>query len=466
MTLLAYVFLFVASVVVTLGACALFTNAIEWLGKRRNLSEGAVGSVLAAIGTTLPETSIPIVAIFFGATREEAEVGLGAILGAPFMLSTLVVPMLALLLLAYARLGKRVRSFRLNYKDITVDLTCFSLAYMVALGCAFVPSRPVHMMAAIGLLSLYGYYVKLKFSDDESNEPSDLGPLLFSKHATTPSYAVITLQALAGLGGLALGAHLFVSAADATAQLRLFLLLILALPIAPLATELPEMSNSFLWLIKRRTGWPSETSPAPWCFKGRRPRQGQPGHRMDVGAVGDGHDGPCGRDGKFAAASGVGRSVASLVAHDRRGPLYRVCDVFVWVVAVKPRQKQHTGMAVVLGITVGTRRYRTEVIAKAFMGNSPAACLLTACHRLFRRHAADREEAKVEAHCAVAEGHVPTGRRPGEIAVLDPLERPLTRYRSGVAAPETGAASVVSIKKAVHLAQTGCIGRDGHRSDQ
>ena len=235
MTLLAYVFLFGASVVVTLGACALFTNAIEWLGKRRNLSEGAVGSVLAAIGTTLPETSIPIVAIFFGATREEAEVGLGAILGAPFMLSTLVVPMLALLLLVYARLGKRGRSFRLNYKDIT-----------------FVPSRPVHMMAAVGLLSLYGYYVKLKFSDDESNEPSELGPLLFSKHATTPSYAVITLQALAGLGGLALGAHLFVTAADSTAHLLTISPLILALLIAPLATELPEMSNSFLWLYQKK----------------------------------------------------------------------------------------------------------------------------------------------------------------------------------------------------------------------
>lgn len=253
MTLLGYVLLFGVSVVVTLGACALFTNAIEWLGKRLNLSEGAVGSVLAAIGTTLPETSIPIVAIFFGASREEAEVGLGAILGAPFMLSTLVVPLLALLLLLYAQFGKRGRSFRLNYKDVRIDLACFVLAYSVAAACAFVPSAPIRMIAAAGLVCLYGYYVKLKFSDaDEDAEPSGLDPLLFAKGKTTPSYAAIGLQAVAGLGGLALGAHLFVTAADSTAQLLAISPLILALLIAPLATELPEMSNSFLWLYQKK----------------------------------------------------------------------------------------------------------------------------------------------------------------------------------------------------------------------
>jgi cation:H+ antiporter len=251
-TLLWYVLMFGASVFLTLGACALFTNAIEWLGKRLNLSEGAVGSVLAAIGTTLPETSIPIIAIFFGATRQEAEVGLGAILGAPFMLSTLVVPMLALLLLAYSGLGKRGGSFRLNYKDITVDLSCFALAYSTALACAFVPVRALHVIAAIALLSLYGYYVKLKFSDAGSDEPTDIGPLLFSKRSAKPSYAVIGLQAVAGLGGLAVGAHLFVAAADSTAQFLAISPLILALLIAPLATELPEMSNSFLWLYQKK----------------------------------------------------------------------------------------------------------------------------------------------------------------------------------------------------------------------
>ena len=50
MTVLLYVGMFVASVVITLAGCHLFTNGIEWLGKRLNISEGAVGSVFAAVG--------------------------------------------------------------------------------------------------------------------------------------------------------------------------------------------------------------------------------------------------------------------------------------------------------------------------------------------------------------------------------------------------------------------------------
>jgi len=252
-TVLLYVLLFLASVAVTLGACALFTNAIEWLGKRFHLNEGAIGSVLAAIGTTLPETSIPIVAIFLGATKQETEVGIGAILGAPFMLSTLVVPILATLLLVYAGLGKRGSSFRLNYRDVKVDLAFFVMAYTVALACVFVPSKPVHLTAAAGLIGLYLYYVKLKFSgSEEEEETTELGPLFFSKNAATPPYVMIGLQLIAGLGGLILGAHLFVTAAESTATMLAISPLILALLIAPLATELPEMSNSFLWLYQKK----------------------------------------------------------------------------------------------------------------------------------------------------------------------------------------------------------------------
>lgn len=253
MTVFLYSLLFLVSVAVTLGACTLFTNAIEWLGKRFNLSEGAIGGVLAAIGTTLPETSIPIIAIAFGTSRAETEVGLGAILGAPFMLSTLVIPILAILLVVYASLGKRTAAFGLNYQDVTGDLSFFVVAYSVALACVFIPSRLVHVIAAVGLMSLYLYYVKQKFSESgEEGGEGGLEPLFFAREAATPSFGLIGLQGVLGLAGLALGAHLFVLAAETIAGVLSISPLILALLVAPLATELPEMSNSFLWLYRKK----------------------------------------------------------------------------------------------------------------------------------------------------------------------------------------------------------------------
>ena len=55
------------------------------------------------------------------------------------------------------------------------------------------------------------------------------------------------------------------------------------------------------------------------------------------------------------------------------------------------------------------------------------------------------------------DGHETSIPRRGTVAVLDPLETPLRTFRPGIASAETGAASVAFIKKAVELAQIGCI---------
>ena len=253
MTVLTSVALVFASVVITLVGCTLFTNGIEWLGKRMKVSEGAVGSIFAAVGTTLPETSIPIIAIFFGTGQERTEVGLGAILGAPFMLSTLVLPILAALLVLYARTGKRAAVFKLDYREVRVDLQFFLAGYGLAVGCAFLASRFAHYLTAALLIGLYLYYMKLKLSaPSEQVGESALDPLIFARRSPTPSYGLIGLQGLIGLVGLASGAHLFVTGAKAIAGELAVSPLLLALLIAPLATELPEMSNSFLWLYRRK----------------------------------------------------------------------------------------------------------------------------------------------------------------------------------------------------------------------
>src|SRR5664279_2850863 len=91
-----------AFAVILVGA-ELFTNAVEWLGHQLGLAEGAVGSVLAAVGTALPETMIPLVAIVFGAGSRSDAVGIGAILGAPFMLATLAMFVTGVAVVARAR---------------------------------------------------------------------------------------------------------------------------------------------------------------------------------------------------------------------------------------------------------------------------------------------------------------------------------------------------------------------------
>ena len=111
----------------------------------------------------------------------------------------------------------------------------------------------MHAVAAVGLVGLYLYYVKLKFSEtDEEGSESGLEPLLFARKAAVPSFGLIGVQGILGLAGLALGAHLFVLAAETIAGALSISPLILALLVAPLATELPEMSNSFLWLYRKK----------------------------------------------------------------------------------------------------------------------------------------------------------------------------------------------------------------------
>jgi len=62
---------------------------------------------------------------------------------------------------------------------------------------------------------------------------------------------------------------------------------------------------------------------------------------------------------------------------------------------------------------------------------------------------------KLKLKAVRVDDHEMTPIREGTVAVLDPLETPLGKFTPGVAATETGAASVVFIRKAVELAQIG-----------
>ena len=241
-------------------ACSVFTNAIEWAGHRFNLSEGAVGSVLAAVGTALPETLVPIVAIVSGLlsgtgiTAEAGEaIGIGAILGAPFMLGTLAIGISGLAVLIYAASDKRSTTLNVQPEAFYHDLLWFFPSYGLAVAAAFIDLPGIKPIIAITLLGIYAVYLvrMLNKEDDNTDEEHEaLEALWFSPKASEPKTALIMVQIAVGLLGIVSLAHLFVHEIDHLSHQLHIPALILSLVIIPIATELPEKFNSVVWLGK------------------------------------------------------------------------------------------------------------------------------------------------------------------------------------------------------------------------
>jgi len=154
------VLLIVAAFALILWGAESFTDGVEWLGRMLKMSEGATGSILAAIGTATPETLIPVVAILFTNSVDADEIGVGAILGAPFMLGTLV--MLLIGVTAFVFRDRRGRStLRVDAAHATRDLSFFLVLYTLALALALAPA-PLHFLKGyLGWIFLPSYFLYL-----------------------------------------------------------------------------------------------------------------------------------------------------------------------------------------------------------------------------------------------------------------------------------------------------------------
>jgi len=248
-----------ASFVIILAGAELFTNGIEWFGRKLGLAEGAVGSVLAAVGTALPETMIPIIAILFSSGEHSEEVGLGAILGAPFMLATLAMFVTGIAVMIQARKRPEGDVMPVDTRVLGADMGTFVIAYGIAIAAAlFLPSDPTwpKILVAILLLVIYGWYVKGHFEADPSIDVEDLAPLRFHRFDVgrthpadgSPRLRIVNAQVLVALGLIVIGAVAFVDAVEHVASTLGVSQILLALVIAPIATELPEKFNSILWV--------------------------------------------------------------------------------------------------------------------------------------------------------------------------------------------------------------------------
>ena len=263
---------FAGALAAILAAAYLFTNAVEMLGGRLELGQGAVGSVLAAVGTALPETMIPIVAILgaalSGGDAEVAgEIGVGAILGAPFLLATLAMFVVGASAYGYRNRREhgieiRCREERADFswcnvlaRDVTVDeetiardvlffLIFFAIA--AAVGVVALPFA-VKVAVAVLLVAAYVYYVRRALASGGALEEVPERLTLWRFGSRPPTWAIAGQLALA-LVLIVVGAQVFVEAVEISSEVVGLPAGLVALVLAPLATELPEKLNSLIWV--------------------------------------------------------------------------------------------------------------------------------------------------------------------------------------------------------------------------
>lgn len=246
--------LMAATLLVILVASELFTNALEHLGEKLGISEGVTASLFAAVGTALPETTVPLLALLNGTANATVnqEIGVGAILGAPLMLSTLSTALMALAVLRGRSLQGRVAPER---SGLVRDLHFFLFAFAIAAAAMYVPTdaRPLRVALSMALVLIYVTYVSItlrasKRLVEQGHGTEAAERMFFARLGLPTSWGTILLQLGLGLVLLIAGAKGFIHGVESAASQLGVSALLLSLLVIPIATELPEKVNSIIWV--------------------------------------------------------------------------------------------------------------------------------------------------------------------------------------------------------------------------
>lgn len=239
-------------------AAELFTNGLEHLGQNLKISQGVTGSLFAAVGTALPETVIPLLAIATAGSDKlhNEEISVGAILGAPLMLATLSIFLMALFAAKKRGVLGRIMPEPQGFRR---DTGFFLLAFFIAALAMYIPPsrHALRLVISISLVALYFLYVTLTLRASQNLvEAGDVTeaaqPLLISKIGMPLNGWAILIQLMFSVGILLTGAYWFIDGVIVVSSSLGISVLLLSLIIIPIATELPEKVNSILWIRQGR----------------------------------------------------------------------------------------------------------------------------------------------------------------------------------------------------------------------
>lgn len=240
--------LILAGIFIIFVSCELFVNSVEWLGRKLHISENAVGTVLAAIGTALPESLVTLIALVFSpGTAVEQDIGIGAIIGGPLMLGTIAYCTVGFTTLVWRKRRTIGSRLELDQLGVSRDVLWFLVIFCVAILGSLIPSHELKVLVALGLIAAYCAYAARELGE-KSGSQRHLEPLHFHRQAPTPDTWRVIAQVALGVAGMIYGANLFVANLSTAAQGVGLSAVVLSILLSPVATELPEVMNATLWV--------------------------------------------------------------------------------------------------------------------------------------------------------------------------------------------------------------------------
>jgi cation:H+ antiporter len=273
-SLVVHVLLLLGCAVVIYLACEWFVNAVEWFGVEFKVGAVAVGTILAAAGTALPESVVTLVAVLFGSKAHGSDIAVGAAMGGPLVVGTIAYGVTGAMLLLHKRAQAKAHAAvtagggaeadvaeelrdggladvdtRRLAKDQTWFLVIF--AVKVSLGLVAFTIKPV-----LGILffAAYGVYFWREMRAEGDGASSEgLEPLNLQPRRDTPARWAVIAQTLAMLVVIFGASQLFVRQLEWAGPALGLSPVVVALLLSPVATELPEILNAIIWVRAGKT---------------------------------------------------------------------------------------------------------------------------------------------------------------------------------------------------------------------
>ena len=245
---MTHILLLLGCAVVIYLACEWFVNAIEWLGVTLQVGHVAVGSILAAVGTALPESLVTLVAIVSGADQGK-DLGVGAALGGPLVVGTVAYAVTGLMLLRHNPGPITGVDTRRLSKDQTWFLVVFAATFLLGLVTFSAKS-----WFGWALFAAYGLYFWKEMGDDgDAASHEGLEPLKLQPRSERPSSWALWVQTLGALAVIFVATQIFVDQLEWAGPALGLPATVVALLLSPLATELPETLNAIIWVRQGKT---------------------------------------------------------------------------------------------------------------------------------------------------------------------------------------------------------------------